>query len=831
MPRNRLRHLGAALRTGLLYLTALSIAPPAAAGAVRLESLRIPFVALADSTGARFTARTFEGMVSVTASGEIRYVLPRRRDDHAKLEFVLLRESLAGASIRKVVGRDRARTRVNVIHGSDPRRWQRDLPAYDALSLGEVYPGIEMTLHARGRGVEKIFRIAPGAAPESIRLRVDGGLARSITGQGELAIATRLGEARFEKPIAYQEAHGVREAVSVAYRLYPSGEYGFVLGPYDAGRPLIIDPILAATYYAGSGPVEPYAIDANSNGIYFAGETFGVLNTVSGGAADLEGPMPMYSEGFVALVDAGLNALLAATYLGGSGDDSVHALAVAPNGPVYVAGTTSSNGDFPGIGGPSVDSSFAGTSEGFVVRLSPDLSTVEKATYLGGSAEEGANAIHRDPTGLIFVAGYTRSPDFPGIGTSSADSKFEGYGEAFVARLDADLSTIQAATFLGGVSCEGALDVMRSALGPVYAVGFTRSPDFPGVGTGAADATYQGSSEAWVARLSPDLSTLTTSFIGGGLPNSTSFLEMASSIDEDSAGNLYVGGTTFTGELFPGIGPSSADDYEWDGDGFVVKVNPALTSVLAATFLGGNTWDGINDLKVDAAQRVWVTGYAASWSIAPNVTDCGAGPPDYGIFAAAFDSGLTTILAGECFIEGMGRALVIAKNGVYLAGVTQGVNDGTLVLQIDLGLPPPMMIKIAALKAYIKKLNLVVDISKGLPGPVERAEALGAHDQDLAALDAMGQLVARVERLERGGRLTAEQGAHLRRMAAEIIDGLREEAARKPVRVAVRDAARGRPPVSDRARSNTPPYAWRLPMINIPGDYPPGPKPVERPSR
>ena len=43
------------------------------------------------------------------------------------------------------------------------------------------------------------------------------------------------------------------------------------------------------------------------------------------------------------------------------------------------------------------------------------------------------------------------SSDFPGVGPGSADSTIAGVGEGFVTKLNSDLSSILAATFLGGV--------------------------------------------------------------------------------------------------------------------------------------------------------------------------------------------------------------------------------------------------------------------------------------------------------------------------------------------------------------------------------------------
>ena len=95
---------------------------------------------------------------------------------------------------------------------------------------------------------------------------------------------------------------------------------------------------------------------------------------------------------------------------------------------------------------------------------------------------ESAHALARTPNGDIYVAGRTVSFDFPGISQSSFDGSFYGGHEGFVVRLDANLTTILASTFLGG---DGGEQIDYIAVDPVYGsilvAGDTTSTDFPGV--------------------------------------------------------------------------------------------------------------------------------------------------------------------------------------------------------------------------------------------------------------------------------------------------------------------------------------------------------------
>lgn len=87
-----------------------------------------------------------------------------------------------------------------------------------------------------------------------------------------------------------------------------------------------------------------------------------------------------------------------------------------------------------------------------MAKLDANLSSLLAATFVGGSAYESSRGLSLDDTGGVYIAGYTLSDDFPGVGPGSADSTriTPSVGEAFVARLDTNLAAVLAATFLGG---------------------------------------------------------------------------------------------------------------------------------------------------------------------------------------------------------------------------------------------------------------------------------------------------------------------------------------------------------------------------------------------
>src|SRR5262249_22752202 len=200
-----------------------------------------------------------------------------------------------------------------------------------------------------------------------------------------------------------------------------------------------------------------------------------------------------------ARLNASLTSLEQATYLGGSSFDEAAAVAIASTtGDVYVAGFADSL-DFPGTTG-SAQSVHAGGNrdDAFVARLNGALTSLEQATYLGGSGSEFCVAVQLT-TSEVYVAGQTQSTDFPGT-RGGAQNALGGGADAFVARLDADLTALDQATYLGGSRDDGPFAfVIAPTTGDVYIAGFTLSPVFPGT-AGGAQGGFGGTQDAFVAR-------------------------------------------------------------------------------------------------------------------------------------------------------------------------------------------------------------------------------------------------------------------------------------------------------------------------------------------
>ncbi|CAK0768892.1 hypothetical protein CCP3SC15_3920002 [Gammaproteobacteria bacterium] len=258
----------------------------------------------------------------------------------------------------------------------------------------------------------------------------------------------------------------------------------------------------------GGGNDYPDNLAVTADSVYVGGTTYSSdFPGTAGGAqaANASGN----AEAFVARLSPDLKTLIQATYLAGSGGGTEWANALTiTDGSVYVAGITSST-DFPGtVGG--FQATNAGGWDAFVARLSLNLKTLTQATYLGGSGNEGGNALAMTADS-IYVSGGTLSTDFPGT-AGGVQATNAGGSDVFVARLSLDLKTLTQATYLGGSDDEGTPNTHSSALAvttdSVYIAGSTLSSDFPGT-AGGVQAANAGGADAFVARLSLDLKTLT----------------------------------------------------------------------------------------------------------------------------------------------------------------------------------------------------------------------------------------------------------------------------------------------------------------------------------
>jgi len=188
--------------------------------------------------------------------------------------------------------------------------------------------------------------------------------------------------------------------------------------------------LLYSTYLGGSGNDYGFAIAVDSTGnAYVTGMTYSTNfpTAIPLQAANRGGPY----DAFVAKLNATGSALLYSTYLGGSGAEQGHGIAVDSTGNAYVTGWTAST-NFPT--GIPLQAANGGGADAFVAKLNAASSALIYSTYLGGPGNDQALGIAVDAAGNAYVTGLTSSTNFPVAYALQPIFRGETY-DAFIAKI------------------------------------------------------------------------------------------------------------------------------------------------------------------------------------------------------------------------------------------------------------------------------------------------------------------------------------------------------------------------------------------------------------
>jgi hypothetical protein len=424
-----------------------------------------------------------------------------------------------------------------------------------------------------------------------------------------------------------------------------------------------------SSYLGGDGEDTVFGVAVDAGGdIYATGRT--TASDFPGADTGVEG-----NGVFVSRVDRDGRGVVFTTILDGRNDEFGLAIAVDDLGAAYVTGETGSR-DFPLL--DAFEPSFnPGTltnllaKDAFVTKLDAS-GTIVFSTYLGGRDLDRGDAIALDRDRRPYVAGSTRSNNFP------LENEFQDAGglftaaNAFLTVFAADGQSLAYSTQLGGSEGESGQDLAVDRAGNAYLAGGTTSGDFPV--KSPFQSAFRGGTDAWVAKFDPAssgaASLIYSTYLGG------TGIDEALGIAVDAAGQAHVTGRT-NSSSFPLAAPAGRpvlDSTIAGQDGFVTKLNTRGNGLLFSSFLGGSGFDRGNSLAVDGAGATYVVGLTASTDF-PTVNEFQsalAGPRD--AFVAKIDP-LTAKLLWSSFLGGLDSedSFTVAldpRANVYLGGVT-----------------------------------------------------------------------------------------------------------------------------------------------------------------
>jgi len=602
-------------------------------------------------------------------------ILPGDRSEKDSVEQLVLTAKFVGANANpnpEIIAEGEMEYKCNYFIGNDPSKWHTDVPNYEAITLRDIYPGIDLKYSGEGNGQAAYeFLAAPGADIAQIKVEYDGAEETSIDADGRMIVQTKWGDmiAAIKTPTngtpsgscAWWTSSSTTSAQDLAHGDVRQARVS--LGTSSIG-------LVYSTYLGGTG--DDYgsgiAVDGGGNA-YVTGSTM---------SSDFPTQNPYQQtllgadDAFVTKLSSSGNNLIYSTYLGGGGDDWGYGIAVDGSGNAYMTGyTTSSN--FP-TSNPYQATYQGGTYDVFVTKLSSSGNNLIYSTYLGGAAEDEGYDIAVDVSGNAYVTGSTTSSNFPT--ESPYQATFQGGGEdAFVTKFSSSGNSLIYSTYLGGGSYDRGQGIAVDGSGYAYLTGYTASSNFPT--ESPYQATFQGGEDAFVTKFSNSGNTLVYStYLGGGS------VEWGYGIAVDGGGYAYVTGSTASSN-FPTLDPYQAKNQGgyYGLDAFATKLSSSGNSLVYSTYLGGGDDEYGDGIAIDGSGNAYVTGQTESSNFPTlNPYQTAQSPSD--VFVTKLSSTGNNLIYSTYFGGGSGDGGIgIAVDGsrnAYVTGWTVSSNFPTL---------------------------------------------------------------------------------------------------------------------------------------------------------
>jgi hypothetical protein len=269
-------------------------------------------------------------------------------------------------------------------------------------------------------------------------------------------------------------------------------------------------------------------------------------------------------DGALLLLDAQLERVLADTYIGGSGVDSLSSLRLRNDGSLIVAGTCSAEIDQVPVRRPSFDIEGAAANapatysvgmDGFVAIVESDLSALRNLAYVTGPGDQSVTDLEVDEQGRVFILGQTTGA-IAEMKSAAYDSSYSGGSNCFVGRMSSDLSSVVAMSYVGE-SRTGGRDL--ALIGDKVGVVLVSEGDAP-LTSNALDASANGAGDVALVLFDSGLEQLAYgSYVGSGSGAESNGLLCAS-----SDGSVLLA----TQSSSPGLYcPSGAYDSSYAGGG------------------------------------------------------------------------------------------------------------------------------------------------------------------------------------------------------------------------------------------------------------------------
>ncbi len=364
--------------------------------------------------------------------------------------------------------------------------------------------------------------------------------------------------------------------------------------------------ILAASYFGGSKQergVYGMLLDSQGNIVIGSATRSPDMPTTKGAyQTRYGGPQ---ADMYAAKLSPDMKRILWCTYVGASRTDWPRGgLALDDRDNVYLVGGTDSK-DFPTSEG-AYQRHLKGERDAAVVKLSADGSRLVFSTLLGGTGWDGLMGACVDGAGNVYVAGHTRSADFP-VTPGAPQPEYAGNSDCFLSKLSGDGTRLLYSTYLGGAENEFAEHrPWLAGDGTFLLTGVTGSAGFPTT-AGAPQRNLQGKTDGFLTKLSADGKEFAFSTLLGG--SGGEFFLMPT---PDRSGNIFMVGHTASEDypVTPGALQTAygGGKQQWEGDGALAVLSPDGARLLYSTYLGGSRDDLIRSVALGPGGEIYLVG-------------------------------------------------------------------------------------------------------------------------------------------------------------------------------------------------------------------------------
>ena len=187
------------------------------------------------------------------------------------------RETFVNANLStQVLGQNMFDDYFNYFMGKDPKQWASHVQAFGNLTYQSIYNHIDLNVSSVGVNLKYDFDVKVGGKAADISILCEGIDGIRLTGN-RIIMKTSVGDVIDETPYAYQMVNGAKSQVPCDFVLNGNLiSFSFPNG-YDAGKELIIDPVLIffVTYSGSTADNFGYSATYDSHGnAYAAGTVF-----------------------------------------------------------------------------------------------------------------------------------------------------------------------------------------------------------------------------------------------------------------------------------------------------------------------------------------------------------------------------------------------------------------------------------------------------------------------------------------------------------------------------------------------------------------------------